>query len=104
MNRVTDLGAPSRAAFIPHWCKDNFGELCPSHKGTKLGFVLVAMPLVHQGVQHIEKLRRIASRVSDKLLIIINVVHNTDINGTGIIPERFAQRLIGGTDGNSLGV
>jgi hypothetical protein len=28
VNRVTDLGAPSRAAFIPHWCKDNFGELC----------------------------------------------------------------------------
>jgi hypothetical protein len=28
VDRVTDLGAPSRAAFIPHWCKGNFGELC----------------------------------------------------------------------------
>jgi hypothetical protein len=59
----------------------------PSHKSTKFSFVLIAIPLVYQRVQHIKNQRRIASRVSDKLLVIIDVVHDTDIDVTGIIPE-----------------
>jgi hypothetical protein len=72
--------------FSPHGFQAfAFERRFPNHQSTKFSFVLVAMPLVYQRVQHNKNQRSIASRVSDKLLVIIDVVHDTDIDGTGII-------------------